>query len=236
MWDSITGEYRGLVLSTQTEINDVDISPDGNTFVGAGEDGSIRIWSIYKDISTNAPFHGCKTNGSGIAYSPSGDRLAISCILPDSDHEIVIFNPETLEVLDLIEDYSHYISKPLSLYFQNDQTLITPWELREEIKFYDLKNRQFKTGFIIDTSNITYLRTALSTDRNRFASSVRYGGALLWDLSQPEEGPITIGDGDVRFVNALEFNPEGTMLVTGGWERDKIIRFWDVETGNHGQC
>ena len=114
-------------------MNDMTITPDGLFYVGAGKDGTIRIWTVNKNMTSNLPFDGCERNGAGLAFSPSGTLLATACNLPDANEEIAIWSTDTWEIDSVIDDNSDYIVHPSSLHFQSESSLITTWNWMSEL-------------------------------------------------------------------------------------------------------
>jgi WD40 repeat protein len=54
------------------------------------------------------------------------------------------------------------------------------------------------------------------------------GGVSLWTLATPREPPKSIPGPSSSFVTSVAFNPAGTELAAGKW--DKSIAVWDVTT------
>lgn len=70
---------------------------------------------------------------------------------------------------------------------------------------------------------------AVSADGNHFATGSNHGIVYLSDTRTDPPATLSLIGHEATFVNALAFNPDGSILATGS--HDKTIRLWNVETG-----
>jgi len=230
-WDGRTGEYIGQLFSTRADIQDFDFSLEGNLLAGASTDGTIRLWSIYSDLRENQPL-ACMHQGIGIAYSPSGDQLAIACEDPEDGKVVIkVFDSDTFNeavVINRPEGLPRNVG-PADLFYLDEENLIVPWTFHEQIYTYNLSQQEYVEGFIYGT-NVLQQALDLSPDSKYLAISVKNEGTAVWDTAISNPEPVILNNEEVYTANTLIFNSNGSLLASGGVGKESMIHLWDVNT------
>ena len=208
-----TGSGPGLIKDGGVP---VAFSPDGTTLATGSLNGAIRIWRSGEFIRPVTSLRGHENGLLALAYSNDGKYLASS----GQDATVRLWHldaPSTDPVL--LENGSTPIN---SLDFDADGHILAGSSNGAGIKLWQVDKPDTAPVVIADGE---YWRVAFSSDGKRLASAGLAPYFLrLWNMEPSGRPLILAGHQDV--VVTLAFNPDMTLLASGGSTGDQTIRLW----------
>jgi WD40 repeat protein len=92
VWENIAGKLTEVQsLDADTKIRQVTFSPKGTWLAGAGEDGTIRLWSVAGWKRADPPLRGHTWIVNSVAFNPSDDNQLVSA---SHDFSLVLWDAE----------------------------------------------------------------------------------------------------------------------------------------------
>lgn len=237
IWDLATSQ---LVLMLEAESEDISFSPDG-LLLASTSGFDVKIW----DVSTGqllTKLEGHTGRVESIAFGPDG-RLLVSGSkdgtaklweIPDFTPGVAIkptpvptlasgaISPETVAQLMPIAVIPGNTAKVFEVEFSPDGNLFATVGWDSVINLWDTQTGQLT--YTIEGGGIFDID--FSPDGSTLAS-VYNKEILLWRVSSGELIQKIEVDG---FISSLDFNSDGSMLVTGGGATDWRVIFWDTRT------
>ena len=202
-------------------------SPDGQLLAAGGQDGGVTLWQaadIAKPRKLNTHQQG---SVKALAFSPDGQILVVGGDKAVRRFDVISGQPlgatlaghgDKVIALGFTQDGREFSS------FASDGSLYR-WEARSGHSVGQPVKGPAVTAAVFGPNLAT------------FATGSGNGmvGIWRWDATQADSvhnadsiGEPMRGHGNSP-VNALAFSPDGSLLVTGGW--DKTVRRWDARTG-----
>jgi WD40 repeat protein/serine/threonine protein kinase/DNA-binding XRE family transcriptional regulator len=230
-------EFRAFrELDSSTSVADLIMvatwSPDGKRIAGSSSPSpnSVVIWDAATGdelLSVNTHEGLCQESFTlmhDLAWSPSGDRLAVTAQNADSGEGcgIVVFDTVSGErLLILAQEGSAGRSIDWSpdgaiLLTGHEDGIARLWDTHSGDELVTLTSH---SGMMLDA--------VFSSDGRHIATASEDGTVRLWDAATGEAQKTLSGHAGA--VRSVEWSPDGTRLVTGG--NDGLPRVWDVESG-----
>ncbi|MCE7861833.1 MAG: TIR domain-containing protein, partial [Chloroflexi bacterium CFX2] len=195
----------------------IKVSPGGDTFVTASDDGTA---CLVRFESGESLF--CSTSSGSVldaAFGPDGKVLVTSA----SSGQVLVLDAESGEVLKEL----NYGVPVFSVNISPDGELLALARDDARISLVKMSSYEFAGEFSVFGSLSV---TAFSPDGNLFAAGSDAGAVTFWDLKSREitgEQMLKVLAED--WVEDVEFSPDGSWFVTAS--NDFRIRVWDAETG-----
>lgn len=211
-WDVNRGEF--LALFNDIDVHRIAVFPNGNLFVGAEGDATVRIRSI-KDLSIRSVFHKHADRVRAVAVSPGGNYVASS----GDDRFIRIWEAANGNEVMAVQVGAHI----RALAFLEETQTILSASVSGRIKLLSAITGQILMDFDGHTSQVNAIATCV--DRQILLSGSDDHTLRVWDLITGACKFVLAGHaGHVRDL-AVQDN----LMVSVA--EDATIRAWDITVG-----
>ncbi|WP_016871338.1 hypothetical protein [Fischerella thermalis] len=195
------------------------VAPEKRILASGSHDKTIKIWRLDTQENRTLTVSG-KVNS--IAFSPDGKVLACG----HDDKTVKLWDVDTeREICNFIG----HKEKVYAVAFSPNGKIIASGSQDKTIKLWSLDEQ--KEIYTL-TGHLDEILCVAFSPNNRLVAS---GGGerdqtiKIWHLTQDKFLTLKGKSGTLGRIYSICFSPDGTTLASG--HQDKIIRFWDVETG-----
>ena len=235
LYDAETGQEIDLLTGHRDIVLCVSFSPDGKTLASGSRDNTVRLWD------TNTGQHKKALTGHtdwvfSVSFSPDGKTLASGSV----DQRVHLWNTVTGTHKKTLTGHTEYVS---SVSFSPDgktlasgsaDSTICLWDTNTGVRKKKITGHKIgivkkglgKIGLLEIPHDTRVLCVAFSPDGKTLTSGSRDNTIRLWDANTGESKQILRGHRG--FVYNIFFNPDGSTLMSGDW--NKIV-MWDATTG-----
>ena len=218
-------EFPPLVGHTGS-VKDVVFSRDGGRIASASADGTVRIWKANTgdEVMTLRPAGAV----NGVAFSPDGRRIATAT----SERDVKIFDASTGAQLLTLSGHSAPVT---SVSYSRDGRHLATGSTDNTARVWNASNGREEVKMRTSTGKIECVDLNRSGTRVALAFYDERGtnaaGAQIWDV--PSKRNLVNFDGDYVWVHHVQFNPDGTRLVTTGSTPPFLTKIWDSQSGRN---
>lgn len=194
-------------ISHEGSILAIKVSPGGDTFVTASDDGTA---CLVRFESGESLF--CSTSSGSVldaAFGPDGKVLVASA----SSGQVLILDAESGEVLNEL----NYGVPVFNVNISPDGELLALARDDARISLVKMSSYEFAGEFSVFGSLSV---TAFSPDGDLFAAGSDAGAITIWDLTSRE---IITGGAHSGEVRDLTFSPDGFALLSGGTDNCAVL-------------
>jgi WD40 repeat protein len=228
-------EKVGMVRTVGTHGNSkavwaVAFFPDGGRAVSCGDDGQVRCWDLTI---------GCELWAFDCAADPPGwKRPRIVAVSPDGSRVLVAVYDSTVRVLDaktgqevgrftghkaLVDSVAISSDGKLAVSASNEWRAEAPRDC--SVRVWEVTTG--KELFRIDGPEAP--RKAVFSPDDRFVLSGWQRDVILSDAKTGKE--VRRFKGHEGAVLCTAFSPDGRRGLSAGWEKNPVVRVWDIGTG-----
>jgi len=235
LWDLEKNVPAGTIPVENADI--ILFSPNGSTLITT-QGNRITIWEVGTLSRVVGTFNSALSSISSIAISSSGDTLAWSGCIRDSDYKC---GNNYIFIESLFDSNKNRVGKIESpdaiadLEFTNDgQSLVSTNLSGNMVSFWDLKTKNLVDYFSINENDSFNYTTKISPGGNFLAASFcakkhiffiicEQEGIKLWDLnSRTPIGENLIGSS--QFFTPLGFSNDNSLMFT---ESESSVTIWE---------
>ena len=224
VWDAETGQPKLTLRGHREWVYSVDFSPDGLYLASAGDEGTIKIWDIYRDDLTQGQelrtYRGHLDEVRSVTFSPDGKRLASAS------------TDQTVKVWDATSDQQARVL-PIKIVlartvqFRPDGRHLAVGDQDGSVKICDAESGKEVLTLRGHTGDV--YGTVYSGDGQRLASTSSDGTVKVWDAS---DGKELLSIKGLTHIPRVAISPDGRRLVTSsGAGESAEIKCWDAVTG-----
>lgn len=217
----IIDQPKVILTAHRSYVNQVIFSDDGESFLSASADKTIKIWD-RKTLKVIRTLSGDPSYINTLLLSDDGQWV----ISGSADRNIRIWSFDTGKILHTLSGHQGYINSLVLaqngqiLYSGDSEGMIIVWDLKTFTPIYRLKAHNHAINSLILVPNSPILISA-SADKT----------IKLWNLTTQKE--IRILKGHSSYVNALALTGNGETLISAS--ADQSIKLWDIITGQEQQ-
>ncbi|MCB9451478.1 MAG: TIR domain-containing protein [Anaerolineaceae bacterium] len=224
IFDTTTLQEEGRLLGHSGAIRSLAyMDYDGNTYLLSGsEDHSLILWDVTNFIELRRlRAHGAGV--TGVAFNPDGTNRTY-IVSASSDGAVMQWDMTggaevtRNRVLDVQKQQGIDLGGSYAVTLAENAVYLWDSSLEQRLHAYTGDND------IAPTSNAQTV--AISADGNWVLSGYQDGRVILWSTSQGAREAITSWSAHEKGIDAMAFNPDGSMALTSG--EDRHIRLWDV--------
>ncbi|MCZ7686605.1 MAG: WD40 repeat domain-containing protein [Sandaracinaceae bacterium] len=215
LWDAQEGSLLRELPGHTGPVSEVRFDAAGQLLISASADDTVRVW----DLATNegdVRFEGAVTD---VALSADGRRFATAS--SEAARPIV----EMRDVADgaVIQRFVLDDANALDVVFSRDGDRVYVATTAQRVEVFDAASGERRARLAVGAD----LRTLVLGPGDARLGLAAHDELSLWDTRVEPRARPRRGHGAP--VRGLAFSPDGTRLLSGGWDRRAIL--WDVESG-----
>ncbi|NJN72240.1 MAG: hypothetical protein HC799_05195 [Limnothrix sp. RL_2_0] len=196
------------------DVNDVAITPDGQTLISASDDQTVKIWQLDGTLLNTLTGHLDDVEAVDIDDAIRGGKMIASV---SRDKSIKLWHIDG----SLLSTLSGHTSRVYDVAFKPNAMAIASASRDKTIKLWRLNN-DIVTPFYGHSSRV--YDVTFSPNNEIIASASRDQTAKLWDH---EGNLLRTLVGHTAEVEKVTFSPDGQLLATGSW--DYTIKLWQTD-------
>ncbi|MFO7943973.1 MAG: TIR domain-containing protein [Anaerolineales bacterium] len=219
LWDLENWErVQDTFSEYESQIYQIDLSPDGDILALGNQDGSLQLWDMEKDRPLGQPLEGHDDYITGLAFNPDGDVIISS----SQDQSIRLWDVQNRELIGKPINFHQEKVPEIAFHPQGEQfvsvsadSLVGLWNLSSST----LIDRPFgeHSGPVWDVD--------LTSDAETAVSGGVDGTLRIWDIgSDPELRDVL--QAQLGQIYCVAISPDDRLLAAGGQEG---IHLWDLE-------
>lgn len=218
LWNASTGELERTFHGFERHVWDLAISPDGMRIATASYDGSARVWSAETGLLLiGFPGHG-KSIVRSVQFSADGTRM----ITAADDKSAQIWSSFTGQ--PTVPPLLHQDSlRNAHLSPDGARALTVSWE---SARIWNAANGQLVAILSEQRDSIQLKQRSLDAVRIERAEADRTLGRQEAALDPAPSAPINILSNHGGRINAAEFSPDGTRVISVS--DDRTARVWEL--------
>jgi WD40 repeat protein len=226
LWDVNSGEVKASFDGHERTVWSVAFDREGKTLASAGYDRLVKLWDV-SSAKERATLSGHSNWVTGVTFSPNGQVLATG----SEDTTAKLWDVAGAKELATLKGHTATVR---GLTFSPDGKLLATASFDQTVKLWDVEKRA-ELATLKGHSDAVWA-VAFSRDGKTLASAGADGALKVWKVPELKDGKLdgavpdpTTLQGHKNWISSLAFSPDGTRLVSGGF--DNSVKVWNLERG-----
>ena len=219
VWSVESGKLLFKLAGHQTEtaIESLAFSSDGQHLVSGGYDRTARLWDVATGQPIGEPLKH-RLRVWHVEFSPDSKLLLTVC----EDGAGRLWDVQTLRSVG--EPLRHESGVIFGQFSPDGQSIVTT-SSDNTARVWDVRTQRPLCQPLRYIGRV--LQAGFSPDSGRLVTASYYGVAQIWELRKPVEPGVQIQHD--RNAVPIALNPDSTAILTAG--QNKTMRLWDVRSG-----
>ncbi|MEM7536584.1 MAG: CHAT domain-containing protein [Chloroflexota bacterium] len=201
----------------QGHVYSVVYSPDGQTVLSAGADGTIRLWHA-NTLTPISLLYGHRGPVRSVSFSLDGTHI----ISGGDDNTVRIWDITSGEQTAQFDGHTTWVG---SVSYSPDGHSIVSGSGDKTVRIWDVASGEQTAQFEGHTDWVGSV--SYSPDGQSIVSGGGDKTVRIWDIASGEQ--VAQFDGHTKPVWPVSYSPDGHTIVSGGY--DNTVRIWDVASG-----
>lgn len=222
------GRYGERLQGHDGNVNDVAFSPQSNSIVSGGDDGTVKVWQQKEnssDLNNNFQStdlkHECPV--WSVTFSNNDGQLIAS---GDAEGIIKIWDRKNQVLITELKDKNASEQVILKLSFSPNNQLIASANWDNQVRVWQINNLESKILFFCSHGDKVYA-VNFSNDGSKIASACGDNVVRVWsDQGQLLHELKNEDQSHAYAVFDIAFSSDDTMIAAAYY--DKTVKLWDV--------
>ncbi|KAF5347993.1 hypothetical protein D9757_014686 [Collybiopsis confluens] len=211
------------VIQTESEIDSVSFSPDGQYIVCGSNDGTVKIWNVQTGHLVGKPYQGHASSASSVAFSPDGQYV----ISGSYDSTLKMWNAQTGQPIQM--PFSGHSNSITSVVFSPNGQQVASGSDDTTVRIWDVyTGKEVCHPLQGHTDSITMV--AVSPDGQYVASGSDDTTVRVWSIKTAQLGQARgLFQGHMNSIISVAFSLDSQQVVSSA--DDMIVKGWNIQTG-----
>ncbi|CAE6458715.1 unnamed protein product [Rhizoctonia solani] len=210
------------IWSTESPVNRVAVSPDGDRIAAGSRDGSIHIYDTHTGAVVAGPLKGHTDNVWSVAFSRDGTQLASGSL----DNTVIVWDTHSGSIVS--GPLKAHTAIVYSVSFSRDGSRIASGSWDRSVIVWEVSSGRMIVGPLLGHTNLVK-SVDFSPDGTLIASGSKDRTIRLWNAQTGAAVGEPLG-GHEGGVNQVRFSPDGRRVAS--CSDDQSIQVWDVAAGS----
>lgn len=224
LWAADTGQFeREFRSSDDSAIWQIAFSQDSHSIAAARASGAVEIWDIQGNLV--ATLNGHTLRVKGVSFSPDGQVLASA----SADNTVKLWRINYGSRLTILEPPGPQRSDVSSVSISPDRRWVAAARADSQVALWDLKNPDQPILNLLPHAGIYGTSVSFNQAGDRLASADLDNQIQIWSIGSSDpahQAPVVINNAHQNGVYGVSFNPQNTLLASGGG--DQLVKLWDT--------